>query len=230
MGWGLRELGNPASDSDVLFAADVPLWAPRRCASAVKVYDASKQVCAGYLNGTVDSCQNDSGGPLMVLDDATRAWKLLGIVSFGEGCALPGRPGVYAWVNSPTIRPFIDGEAAKDTTPPTADPPSNVGPTAPTLDADDKTPPRIGKVRLTAGGGRLSARFSVSEAAQVALAVVNRRTQRVVRGPLRRTARAGTNRLTIPRRLVPGRYVVVFTAFDAALNESTRAVAFRVRG
>ena len=34
-----------------------------------------------------DTCQGDSGGPL-VADD-----KLVGIVSFGDGCAKPGTPG-----------------------------------------------------------------------------------------------------------------------------------------
>lgn len=50
-------------------------------------------ICAGQWNGGVDSCYGDSGGPL-VCDDV-----LVGIVSFGQSCALPKLPGIYTDVN-----------------------------------------------------------------------------------------------------------------------------------
>ncbi|QNE20434.1 serine protease [Kribbella qitaiheensis] len=53
-------------------------------------YAASANVCAGYLDGTGDSCQGDSGGPLVLNG------RLLATVSWGEGCAEPNYPGVYA--------------------------------------------------------------------------------------------------------------------------------------
>lgn len=57
-------------------------------------------VCAGITQGGVDSCYGDSGGPLLVQGSAARLDVQVGIVSFGDGCGLPNKPGVYTRVST----------------------------------------------------------------------------------------------------------------------------------
>jgi len=57
------------------------------------------QYRSGPLSGGKDSCQGDSGGPLVTADDRP-GYSLIGVVSFGDGCARPDSYGVYAEVSS----------------------------------------------------------------------------------------------------------------------------------
>ncbi|QWF83050.1 S1 family peptidase [Amycolatopsis sp. CA-230715] len=95
LGWG--RIADNGARSDYLRSAVVPVVSDRSCAGSYSNYDPKSMVCAGYPQGGIDACQGDSGGPLVVGDT------LIGIVSYGEGCAEPNKPGVYTRVSS-----FVD--------------------------------------------------------------------------------------------------------------------------
>ena len=54
--------------------------------------------CAGYDDGSQDTCYEDSGGPLICVVDGAPV--LYGVVSWGYGCAHRDYPGIYAKVAS----------------------------------------------------------------------------------------------------------------------------------
>ncbi|KAH8336750.1 hypothetical protein KR059_002301, partial [Drosophila kikkawai] len=88
-GWGYTTEGGRSSNQ--LQQVTVPIVDSAKCQEAYYWRPISEaMICAGVSAGGRDACQGDSGGPLVVNG------KLAGIVSWGEGCARPNYPGVYA--------------------------------------------------------------------------------------------------------------------------------------
>ncbi|GAA1272615.1 serine protease [Saccharothrix xinjiangensis] len=92
LGWG--RTSEQGSLSRYLLAASVPVMSDKDCSAAYFQYDPWHMVCAGYPAGGVDTCQGDSGGPMVA------GGKLIGVTSWGEGCARRGKPGVYGRISS----------------------------------------------------------------------------------------------------------------------------------
>ena len=92
MGWGNRS--TTGSDyPNLLHQVNVPLYDRASCKTAYP--DLTEQmICAGESQGGKDSCQGDSGGPLVVKH--LEEWYQIGVVSYGDGCGVAGKPGVYA--------------------------------------------------------------------------------------------------------------------------------------
>ncbi|CAK8684132.1 anionic trypsin-2-like [Clavelina lepadiformis] len=104
-GWGSTA---GTGSNNILQKVDVPIISPEDCAESYETYDfeiTTNMTCAGYPLGQKDACQGDSGGPLIIERDGRHV--LIGVVSWGVGCALPDTPGVYSkvsqkvdWINS----------------------------------------------------------------------------------------------------------------------------------
>ncbi len=91
----------------VLQEVDVPLVSDAVCRQAGGSYQNVGDVafCAGYPQGGKDSCQGDSGGPIVINQGGQVVQ--LGIVSWGIGCARPGKFGVYSDIAA--LRSWVDG-------------------------------------------------------------------------------------------------------------------------
>jgi Trypsin/PKD domain len=105
IGWGATSSGGPTSNA--LLEATAPMVLDSECEAAyLQDFDPTTMVCAG--DGATDTCQGDSGGPLMV-PDGPGAFVLVGVTSWGQGCADPDFPGVYVRLGAPQLNAWVAG-------------------------------------------------------------------------------------------------------------------------
>ena len=94
IGWGATE---NTGDKNTLRDVNVPIVARSICTQSgwiPRIRLQNTQICAGYAEGLRDSCQGDSGGPLFRTNE-DGFYELVGLVSWGYGCAEAFLPGIY---------------------------------------------------------------------------------------------------------------------------------------
>jgi len=96
LGWGVTSTPGGIKSPVLMYLNDIPYASNETCKRSLARgrYVTSEMLCAGYVEGGRDTCQGDSGGPLVTLREGIS--QQVGIVSWGEGCAVPRKFGVYA--------------------------------------------------------------------------------------------------------------------------------------
>ena len=96
-GWGT--VGSGSYLNSWLHEVNVTVFADGNC-GAMNSHMTDDMLCAGLMAGGKDACQGDSGGPLVAADPAQNNWmSLIGVVSWGFGCAGEDALGIYAEVS-----------------------------------------------------------------------------------------------------------------------------------
>lgn len=109
-GWGMLHDPDVVGeyDPDSLQSTTVVRQSDASCTDVYgTAFHSSDMICAG--SGTPSPCYGDSGGGLVAPTTASpnpasaADWKLVGVVSWGQGCGTPGFPGVYVRVTAPAL-------------------------------------------------------------------------------------------------------------------------------
>ncbi|XP_014477879.1 PREDICTED: serine protease snake-like isoform X2 [Dinoponera quadriceps] len=105
-GWGVTEFAGEQADklqkAQLNFIDNLECTIQHNNSREVPYGVRPSMICAGDPHGgwTKDSCQGDSGGPLQVIHPKNHClFQVIGITSFGQGCALVNSPGVYTRVS-----------------------------------------------------------------------------------------------------------------------------------
>jgi trypsin len=102
-GWGTLSSGSSGLPAQLQAVAVIAVSAAQ-CDSAYSSYGGitENMICAAVNGGGKDACQGDSGGPLVAEGN------LVGLVSWGVGCADANYPGVYS--NIAVLRDFVTNQ------------------------------------------------------------------------------------------------------------------------
>ncbi|NXJ14697.1 FA7 factor, partial [Odontophorus gujanensis] len=105
-GWGATH--SRGSTLRFLMRVRLPLVSMDTCQRSTARLITDNMFCAGYGTEAADACKGDSGGPFAALYHNT--WFLLGVVSWGDGCAERGKYGVYTRVSNyiPWIKETVE--------------------------------------------------------------------------------------------------------------------------
>jgi hypothetical protein len=109
IGWGLTVDGDDSSDSQILLETTAPMRSDTDCTEAYddgaggSEFHPATMVCAG--DGSTDTCNGDSGGPMMVSDGSFLV--LAGLTSWGGPCASDSQPGVYTRLGAPALNAWV---------------------------------------------------------------------------------------------------------------------------
>ena len=104
---GYGRVGATQPQATTLQHVEVPVWSQSSCRNKWSQLTSSMICAGGYDQGGRSVCMGDSGGPLVT--EVSGRFRLIGVVSYGNPCAVAGWPDVYArvtaalsWISSNT--------------------------------------------------------------------------------------------------------------------------------